>query len=271
MRRVIKAQEPLVEISRGVLRGIVLENRDGGSFYGFCRIPYAHPPVNELRFKAPVPADGWEDILDAANAPPVCTQYILRFPGLIFGQEDCLYLNVFIPEKPVMVYIHGVGFISGDITGSLAGPAFLMTKEVILITIQYKLGVFDFINFEDPELGVPCNAGMKNQDLELKWVKENIADFGGDPDHILIFGTIAESMSVHLHMLSRISAELFNKVIGQSGVALAPSLTGGDGSNTGVAFAEHLGIQTDNLAETLNSLRDLSASSLSTSEEGKRD
>ncbi|KAI4462857.1 carboxylesterase [Holotrichia oblita] len=274
-KQVIKAQEPLIEISQGILRGIILENRDGGSFYGFRRIPYAQPPLNELRFKAPVPADGWEDIRDAANEPPMCTQYSTESPDLIFGQEDCLYLNVFIPElpslnstkKPVMIYIHGGGFMTGDSTGTIAGPAFLMTKEVILVTIQYRLGVFGFINFEDPELGVPGNAGLKDQVLALKWIKENIEDFGGDSDNILIFGTSAGSISVHLHMLSPMSAGLFNKVIGQSGVALAPFFYGGGGSNTGVAFAEHLGIQTDNLTETLNSLRELSASALSIAEQ----
>ncbi|KAK9686594.1 Carboxylesterase family [Popillia japonica] len=253
----IKAQEPLVEISQGVLRGTVLVNRDGGNFYGFRSIPYAQPPLNELRFKAPVPAGGWEGIRDAADDPPVCTQSLAG----LFGQEDCLYVNVFIPElpsmnstkKPVMAYIHGGGFTTGGGTSSLAGPAFLMTKEVILVTFQYRLGVFGFIDFEDPELGVSGNAGMKDQVLALKWIKENIAKFGGDPDNILIFGTSAGG--------------LFSKVIGQSGVALAPSLTGYGGSNTGVAFAEHLGLQTANLTETLSTLRELSAAELLTAEE----
>ncbi|KAI4462829.1 carboxylesterase [Holotrichia oblita] len=271
-QQAIKGQEPLIEISQGVLKGFVLQNRDGGTFYGFRKIPYAQPPINDLRFKAPVPADGWEGIRDATTEMPACTQFSTGYSSIISGQEDCLYLNVFIPElpsenstkKPVMVYIHGGGFYSGDGTDLLAGPAFLMTKEVILVSIHYRLGVFGFINFDDPELGVPGNAGMKDQVLALKWIKENIADFGGDPDNVLIFGTSAGSISVHLHMISPMSTGLFNKVIGQSGVALFPTLI--SARNTGVILAEYLGLQTANLTETLRSLREISAVDLSTME-----
>ncbi|KAK9686592.1 Carboxylesterase family [Popillia japonica] len=269
---VTKAQEPLLEISQGVLQGSVFQNRDGGTLYGFRRIPYAQPPIDDLRFKAPVPADGWEGIRDAANDMPSCTQFSVGYPDIISGQEDCLYLNVFIPalpsqnstKKPVMVYIHGGGFFSGDGTNLLTGPEFLLTKDIILVSIHYRLGVFGFINFEDSDLGVPGNAGLKDQVLALKWVKENIADFGGDPDNVLIFGTSAGSISVHLHMVSPMSTGLFSKVIGQSGVALFPTLI--SAKNTGVIFAEHLGIQTANLTETLRTLREISAVDLSRTE-----
>ncbi|KAK9719056.1 Carboxylesterase family [Popillia japonica] len=266
------AQDPLIEISQGVLRGFPLRNRDGGTFYGFRSIPYAQPPIGDLRFKAPIPADGWEGVRDATVEIPFCSQFGSGDPNSIGGTEDCLYLNVFTPElpsanvtkKPVMVYIHGGGFFSGSVLSILAGPEFIMTKDVVLVAIHYRLGVFGFINFEDPELEVPGNAGMKDQVLALKWVKENIEAFGGDPDNILIFGNSAGAVSVHLHMMSPMSTGLFNKALGISGVSIIPDVLGS--KNNGLILAEQLGIQTTNLTETLSVLRALPGEELSRAE-----
>ncbi|KAK9719044.1 Carboxylesterase family [Popillia japonica] len=271
--RAVKTQEPLIEISQGILRGFTLQNRDGGTFYGFRSIPYAQPPINDLRFRAPVPASGWEGIRDAITDIPQCPQFGSGDPNTITGTEDCLYLNVFIPElpsvnaakKPVMVYIHGGGFFAGSASSMLAGPEFIMTQDVVLVSIHYRLGVFGFTNFDDPELEVPGNAGMKDQVLALKWVKENIEAFGGDSDNIVIFGNSAGSISVHLHMLSPMSTGLFNKALGISGVSIMPTMLGTQ--NSGFTLAEQLGIQTTNLTETLRTLRELPAAELSRAEQ----
>ncbi|KAI4462850.1 carboxylesterase [Holotrichia oblita] len=211
-----------------------------------------------------------------------CAQFSVGSEILTSGAEDCLYLNVFTPEmpnenvtiKPVMVFIHGGAFFSGSASSMRTGPEFIMTKDVVFL-FPYNIGlvylvnftdtnilisyinvglytIIGFTNFEDPELEVPGNAGMKDQVLALKWVKENIAAFGGDPNNVLIFGT---------------SAGLFNKVIGQSGVGIAPTIL--DSKNNGLAIAEQLGIQTGNLTETLRMLREVSAADLSIAEASK--
>ncbi|KAI4462831.1 carboxylesterase [Holotrichia oblita] len=271
--RAASSQDILTEIPQGVLRGLALENIDGVTFYGFRSIPYAQPPLNDLRFKDPLPADGWEGILDATREIPSCTQYAPGVPYGISGGEDCLYLNVFVRElpvanatqKPVMVYIHGGGFYAGAANDIFVGSEFIMIKDVILVSIHYRLGIFGFINFDDDEVGIPGNVGLKDQVLALKWVKDNIEAFGGDPNNILIFGNSAGAMSVHLHMLSPMSRGLFNKVLGQSGTAINPIQLGT--RNNGVSIAEQLGLQVTNLTETLRSLREVSAVELSRAEQ----
>jgi len=264
---IVSCQEVLLEISQGILRGRTATNQDGGLFYSFQNIPYAQPPINELRFKAPVPADGWEDIRDATTDVPNCWQ----FAGGFFegsGQEDCLYLNVYTPElpsenstgKPVMVWIHGGAFAYGSAGTLYYGPEFLLTKDIVLVAMNYRLGLLGFINLDDPELGVPGNAGMKDQVLALQWVKDNIQRFGGDPNDVTIIGESAGAMSVHLHVLSQMSTGLFQKASALSGAALSDFLLGY--KNNGVLVAQQLGIQTENWSEMLTSLQEMSVPEL---------
>lgn len=143
---------------------------------------------------------------------------------LIEGNEDCLFLNIYSKSLradikiPVMVYIHGGAFMSGSGDASSYGPEFLLQHDVILVTMNYRLEVLGFLCLDTPE--APGNAGMKDQVAALRWIKENIAKFGGDPDNITIFGESSGSHAVTYHMLSPMSKGLFNKVIGQSGVCI---------------------------------------------------
>lgn len=135
--------------------------------------------------------------------------------------EDCLFLNVYTPDLkprdplPVMFYIHGGGFYSGCGNDDMYAPEFLVRKGVILVTINYRLEVLGFLCLDTEE--VPGNAGMKDQVAALKWVNKNIANFGGDPSNVTIFGESAGAASVSCHLVSPMSKGLFKRAICQSG------------------------------------------------------
>jgi len=204
-----------LEINKGVIKGQILKSRNGQSYYSYTGIPYAKPPIGELRFKAPVPVESWDGILDTTKEPNICIQ-----SGSIDSQEDCLYLNVYSPKTnkkslPIMFWIHGGGFTWGHSRSSMFGPDYLMDKDVILITINYRLGILGFLSTEDDV--IPGNYGIKDQVAALRWVQENIVYFNGDPNRVTIFGGSAGGASTGFHMLSPMSKGLFHKVILQSG------------------------------------------------------
>lgn len=120
-----------------------------------------------------------------------------------------------------MVWLHGGGFKTGSSSDSMYGPDFLLRRDVVLVTINYRLGAFGFLSLDAPDSGVPGNAGLKDQTLALRWVRKNIGEFGGDASNVTVFGNSAGGCSVHLHMLSEHSAGAFDKAIAQSGTALA--------------------------------------------------
>lgn len=173
-------------------------------------------------FQAPGPPPKWEGIYKAIYEIYECPQY--TFLGVI-GSEDCLKVNVYVPVFPkakphaVMVYIHGGSFILGNGGKLIYGPGFLVQKDVIVVTFNYRLGPLGFLCLRIKE--APGNAGLKDQIAALKWVKENIAAFGGDPDNVTVFGESAGATSLSLLLLSEASAGLFNRAIVQSGSALS--------------------------------------------------
>jgi carboxylesterase type B len=135
--------------------------------------------------------------------------------GTLVGSEDCLFLNVYTQQlpldtintlKPVMVWIHGGGFSTGSSKSDLYGPEFLLTEDIVLVTINYRLGIFGFLSFEDASLEVPGNAGLKDMVMALKWVQKNISKFSGDPNNVTVFGESAGGMSVHYLVLSPLAA-----------------------------------------------------------------
>lgn len=202
-----------------------MTSRNGRAFYAFLGIPYATPPVGALRFKAPWPPQPWGNTLNATQDGPMCMQKDYLDANLrVQGQEDCLYLNVYTPylrpTEPldVMVYIHGGGFFSGTGASYLWGPQYLLDKDIVLVTFNYRLGVLGFLSTGDS--AAPGNFGLKDQVAALKWVQKNIAALGGNPNSVTIFGQSAGGASVHLQMLSPLSADLFHRAISQSGTAL---------------------------------------------------
>ncbi|TDG47048.1 hypothetical protein AWZ03_006485 [Drosophila navojoa] len=214
--------------SLGCLKGIHMPGYQIKRFEAFLGIPYALPPVGKLRFSNPKVMPKLRGIYNASVAKPDCIQknYLLPTP-LIYGEEDCLYLNVYRPERrsrqplPVMVYIHGGGFFSGSAGPQLTGPEYFMdTGEVILVSMAYRLGALGFLSTQDS--AVPGNFGLKDQQLALRWVQRHIKFFGGDPRRVTIFGQSAGGVATHLHMLSSRSAGLFQQAISMSGTANVP-------------------------------------------------
>jgi para-nitrobenzyl esterase len=203
-----------------------------GKVRAFLGLPYAAPPVGELRWKAPEPSARWKGVRDATHYGARCMQ-----PGgndTVFQDngpsEDCLYLNVFTPidatpksNLPVMFWIHGGGYRGGSASISKFDGDFLPTKGVILVTINYRLGVFGFL--ATPGLakeagGSAGNYGLMDMVTALRWVKDNIAKFGGDPKNVTIFGESAGSFAVSALMAAAPAEGLFDKAIGESGAEM---------------------------------------------------
>ncbi|XP_050430240.1 juvenile hormone esterase-like [Adelges cooleyi] len=217
--------DSIVNTHKGYLKGKTLTSREGRAFYSYTGIPYAKPPVGDLRFKSPEPVDPWNFTLDATKESTICIQknhFIESIKHFLLGEEDCLHLNVFTPDLsgklPVMVWIHGGGFAAGHSGTSLYGPEYFMDKDVVFVSFNYRLGLLGFLSTEDE--AIPGNFGLKDQVMALRWVQENIADFGGDPTSVTIFGESAGGASTGYHLLSPMSKGLFHKAILQSGVPL---------------------------------------------------
>ncbi|GFR89972.1 carboxylic ester hydrolase [Elysia marginata] len=217
---------PDVRLQSGIARGYDREVSDTGRFYSaYYGIPFAEPPVGELRFLTPRPflGRGPDAVITSSTFRAACYQ-----PGLPQERlsEDCLHLNVFTPPdvdfgplRKVMVWIHGGGFFIGD--ASLYLPSKLVTEyDVIVVTVQYRIGALGFLSSGDNAL--PGNRGLYDQILALQWVKDNIRQFAGDPDDITIFGESAGSASVAALSLTPATKGLFNKAIMQSGTILSP-------------------------------------------------
>ncbi|XP_066582626.1 juvenile hormone esterase-like [Prorops nasuta] len=214
-----------VKVSQGTLRGFVEENVLGGEHFSFKGIAYAKPPIGPLRFKDPLPPDSWFGVKDALEYGGKCAHNDFIFNESV-GGDDCLYLNVHTNDlKPskkraVMIWIHGGAFLYGSGNNDMYGPDFFVKKDVILVTINYRLGILGFLNLEHEE--APGNQGLKDQVMALKWVKENVENFGGDSNNITIFGESAGAASVHYLCLSPLADGLFHKAIAQSGVVINP-------------------------------------------------
>ncbi|XP_022129095.2 juvenile hormone esterase [Pieris rapae] len=216
---------PIVETSQGKLQGLLSESDSGTKFYTFKSIPYAKPPINELRFSPPLPPDSWEGVRDATKDCNICAQFDKETMNVV-GDEDCLYLNVYTPKLPtdgvalpVMVFFHGGGFVFGSGTDdSIHGADYLVEKDVVVVSLNYRLGILGFLCLGTKD--APGNMGLKDQVQALKWINQNIKSFGGDPGNITIFGISAGGASVEYLMLSPMAKGLFHKAIAQSGSSL---------------------------------------------------
>ncbi|EAT34191.2 AAEL013543-PA, partial [Aedes aegypti] len=226
-----EAGDVIVQITPGKIRGVKEVLPNGKDYFRFSGIPYAEPPVGDLRFKPPVPVQKFDhDVLDCQKEGSNCYSYMYYPPeNEGFASEDCLFLNVYTPKLPegqdvatlpVMLWIHGGGFNleSGD--AAIYGPEFLLQEEVVVVTCNYRLGTFGFLCL--PSVGIYGNMGLKDQRLVLKWVNENISRFGGDPSNVTLFGESAGGASVHLNYLADSSRQYFHKAICMSGVSYNP-------------------------------------------------
>ncbi|XP_068883150.1 fatty acyl-CoA hydrolase precursor, medium chain-like isoform X2 [Aphelocoma coerulescens] len=231
-----KAEQPEAETKYGRVRGYQFKvdtaERTVNVFLG---LPFAKPPVGPLRFTEPQPPEPWEGVRDATSYPPMCLQDKVQgqyFSDMITNRkekvplqvsEDCLYLNVYTPvstgkqEKlPVLVWIHGGGLVFGA-ASSYDGSALAAFDNVVVVTIQYRLGIAGYLSTGDEH--ARGNWGYLDQVAALRWIQENIIHFGGDPGSVTIFGESAGGISVSALILSPLAKGLFHKAISESGTA----------------------------------------------------
>ena len=213
-----------VSTEHGPVNGVQKTSVLDREYLSFQGIPYMKAPIGKLRFRNPQPPEKWVEPLDASEEPPSYCFYHAS-ASMKGGQENAGVLNVYVPVCSninlftVMVYIHGGGFQMGSSRTDVYGPDFFMQKNVILVTMNYRIGPFGFLSLNDPSLGVPGNAGLKDQCLALKWVQNNIENFGGNKENVTLFGDGAGAASAHFHMISEQSRGLFHKAILMSGCA----------------------------------------------------
>ena len=268
------ARAPRVRIAQGVLEGR-WGNVEGTRVREFRGIPFAAPPVGALRWRPPAPATGWRGLRDARRFGPRCLQLPL-ISDMVFRSggmsEDCLSLNVWAPAKsrwpvgrharPVLLYFYGGGFVAGDASEPRYDGASLASRGIVVVTANYRLGVFGF--FALPALAAESpqhaagNYGLLDEVAALDWVRANIAAFGGDPRRITIGGESAGSISVSALMTSPLSKDSIAGAIGESGALIAPiaPLPLARAERQGRAFAASVG------ARSLAALRAMPAQTL---------
>lgn len=204
--------------------------------YSFRNVPFAKAPTGPLRFLPPQPAEEWESIRDctAAGNIPMQSKFLTNIFDLYLPlcreevkmDEDCLQLSVYTTQlkkdtkKAVMVWFFSGRFEIGS-ESFYDGRALASLNDVVVVIPNYRLGIFGFLSLGGSSV-CPGNAGLLDQVMALKWVRDNIAEFGGDPDNVTIFGESAGGCSVDLHLNSPISQGLFHKAISQSGQATLP-------------------------------------------------
>jgi para-nitrobenzyl esterase len=252
----------VVVTETGPVRGI-----DRATSFAFLGIPFAAPPVGELRWRAPQPPHQWSGVFDAMQFGKHCPQASsVPDPN---ASEACLFLNVYVPRgleadghnrdpRPVMVWVHGGAHIFGD--GDAYDPTpMLQTGGVIVVTLNYRLGALGFL--AHPALAADGSTGMygiQDQQMALRWVKTNIAQFGGDPHNVTIFGESAGGLDVITHLVSPQSAQYFDKAIVQSGAYQLPTPSLSASESLGVAFANSVGC----LDQTATCLRSTSVANV---------
>ncbi|CAK1555094.1 unnamed protein product [Leptosia nina] len=244
----------------GMLEGEKLKTiTDDSYYYSFKGVPYAAPPIGKLRFMEPQPLSPWQGVKKAIQHGPVCPQHDIFTGEKNLGSEDCLYLNVYTPDieptapLPVMVFIHGGGLKSGSGNDDFFGPDFLVNHGVVLVTINYRLEVFGFLCLDTKE--VPGNAGFKDQVAALKWVKQNISNFGGDHNNVTVFGESAGGLSTTLHVLSPLSKGLFQRAIVMSGSPFCDWAQSFEPRRRAFVLGKQLGLETDDPNELVEFLQ----------------
>ncbi|HXA40319.1 MAG TPA: carboxylesterase family protein [Phenylobacterium sp.] len=256
-----------VKVAQGTLHGAT-----AGPVASFKNIPFAAPPVGDLRWRPPQSPASWTGVRDATAYGPMCMQMRQVTPD-VKQSEDCLTLNVWTPagfkpggKLPVMVFIHGGSFTGGSGSNAIYDGTHFAERGVVLVTVNYRLGRLGF--FAHPALtaeqpGAPlANYGMMDNIAALKWVQANIAAFGGDPKNVTAFGESAGGILINDLMASPQARGLFAKAISESGFGRVPGLPMAAAEKAGVAYATGLGVAGTG-PDAVKALRALPADQLS--------
>lgn len=241
----------IIETKQGKLRGA-----SANGVKSWKGVPYAQPPIGDLRFRAPQPPTKWDGVRDALAFGSIAWQAqppedsIFASPGVTMS-EDCLYLNVWAPEGggqglPVMLWIHGGSFVSGSSSLPLYdGTQLALRGECVVVSLNYRLGPLGFMHLSPLGEGFDSNLGLSDQVKALEWVKNNIAAFGGNPDNVTLFGESAGSMSIAAVLAMPAAKGLFHKAIMQSGGA--QSMSSAQAEIVAAAYLRRLGVDGGNL------------------------
>ncbi|XP_066283584.1 pyrethroid hydrolase Ces2e-like [Branchiostoma lanceolatum] len=256
----VNAQDayPTRTTSLGRVSGITVAF-DGTTVEEYLGVPYAAPPTGPLRFKPPKAAQPWQGVRNVSTFGNSCMQTRTRYGPV---SEDCLFLNIYVPfngsdatqSMAVMVYIHG-GRFNYDTALSFNGKWLAARGDVIVVTLNYRLNVFGFLSTGDRNS--PGNYGLMDQRAAIVWVKDNIGNFGGDPDRITIFGESAGGMAVSMQLISPKTTGLFQRAICQSGVAMTPGAINYSPLAAARKLCEYLGCGTDDPAGMVSALMDM--------------
>ncbi|XP_028177928.1 juvenile hormone esterase-like [Ostrinia furnacalis] len=225
--------EVAAKTEQGYVCGRIRKANNGVDYASFRGIRHAKPPLGELRFKELQPPEPFDGVFNATETGPICPQTDVFYKSLMQPRdmsEDCIRINIHVPYKnlpnisdssnntellPIMFWIHGGGFAMGSGDPDLHGPEYLVTKDVILVTINYRLHVFGFLSLDNEYF--PGNNGLRDAIAALKWVQKNIRNFGGNPDMVSVGGQSAGAVMAHLLTLAPASSGLFKQCMAFSG------------------------------------------------------
>ncbi|CAH1142147.1 unnamed protein product [Phyllotreta striolata] len=257
-----KKMAPVVDTPLGPVRGTVDVSRTGRPIFLFRGIRYAEAPVNELRFEPPVPVKKWRGVYDATKDGPLCPQETKPTKNPVTISEDCLILNVYTPKLhnnkkspklPVIVFIHDGGYLRGGSASYMYGPEYLLDHDVVLVTLNYRLGTLGFFNTGEKE--APGNNGLRDQILALKWIKDNIEPFGGDSGSVTITGSSVGGWSVAYLIVSPLAQGLFHKAVVTSGSPTGVMTLVPNQMDVAKQQAQFVGCPDDTTAKMISCLR----------------
>ncbi|XP_023942431.1 juvenile hormone esterase [Bicyclus anynana] len=244
----------VVEISDGPICGYI-DKQNGGIQYKYKSIPYAKPPVDNLRFMPPIPPRPWTNLRDCTKdaSPPLC----LSVDDEIHGSEDCLYIEVHTPNikpdklMPVMFWIGSYNYLF--YIDNICDPTLIVEQGIVLVRCGFRLGPFGFLSIND--ITAPGNVGLKDIVMALKWIQRNIPIFGGDPTNVTLFGGGTGGSAVHFMMLSPMATGLFHKAVMQSSSALNRWALAKNPIQDVLQFAKQLGITKTSKYDIVEELR----------------
>lgn len=260
---------PIVKTTNGLVQGVT-KRYHGKTVVQFKKIPYATPPIGHMRFEKPVRHQNWDNVLNATEFGPSCIQNLLGNDAWLLDNteisEDCLHLNIYVPgaidkrtPKALMVWIHGGGFTAGQ--GTLFDGSYLALQgDVIVVTINYRLGLLGFLSTEDEN--AVGNFGIWDQKMAIEWIHYNAEHFGGDRYKTTIFGESAGGYSVGLHTIIPSNKGNFQRAILQSGAVFSPRALASDSKRVAEEAGKLLNCSTSDKSVLINCLKNKPASDI---------